>query len=104
MRGDPAAAHLVQLSRGLQIRRDSVASVAGEEFRSQCRAIRWQIRLPDALVRSLLQFRRPRAADFRMLLHWLKDPLVFALVALGYQQRWRLPLFEKIMTGAKCAA
>jgi biotin carboxylase len=63
-----------------------------------------KIRIPDALVRALLQFRGPSAADLRMLIHWLKDPLVFALVALGYQQRWRLPLFEKIMTGAKCAA
>jgi predicted ATP-grasp superfamily ATP-dependent carboligase len=63
-----------------------------------------KIRIPNALVRALLQFRRPSAADWHMLVHWLKDPLVFALVALGYQQRWRLPLFEKIMTGAKYAA
>ena len=61
-------------------------------------------RFPDALVRALLQFRRPRPADFRMLVHWLKDPLVFALVALGYQQCWRLPLFEQVMTSTKCAA
>lgn len=63
-----------------------------------------QIRLPNALARSLLQFRRPGAADWRMLAHWLKDPLVFALVVAGYQQRWRLPLFERVMTSAKCAA
>jgi hypothetical protein len=63
-----------------------------------------KIRIPNALIRAFLQFRGPSAADLRMLVHWLKDPLVFALVALGYQQRWRLPLFEKIMTGAKCAA
>jgi biotin carboxylase len=88
-----------------------VAMVAGLNFAdwsepvSAAQSITAQhIRLPNALVRSLLQFRRPSAADLRMLVHWLKDPLVFALVALGYQQRWRLPLFEKIMTGAKCAA
>ena len=63
-----------------------------------------EIRVPDALLRRLLGFRKPRAADWRMLAHWLKDPLVFALVAIGYQQRWRLPLFEKVMTSGKCAA
>ena len=63
-----------------------------------------EIRVPDALLRGLLGFRKPRAADWKMLLHWLKDPLVFALVAIGYQQRWRLPLFEKVMTSGKCAA
>ncbi|MFL6690882.1 MAG: ATP-grasp domain-containing protein [Alphaproteobacteria bacterium] len=63
-----------------------------------------EIRIPRALLRALMQFRRPRAADLRMLLHWLKDPLMFALVSIGYQQRWRLPLFERVMTSGKCAA
>lgn len=63
-----------------------------------------EIRVPDALLRGLLGFRKPRAADWKMLVHWLKDPLVFALVAIGYQQRWRLPLFERVMTSGKCAA
>jgi biotin carboxylase len=63
-----------------------------------------EIRVPDALLRGLLGFRKPRTADWKMLVHWLKDPLVFALVAIGYQQRWRLPLFERVMTSGKCAA
>jgi predicted ATP-grasp superfamily ATP-dependent carboligase len=62
-----------------------------------------EIRIPKALLRALLRFRQPRAADLRMLLHWLKDPLMFALVSIGYQQHWRLPLFEKVMTSGKCA-
>jgi hypothetical protein len=88
-----------------------VAMVAGLNFAdwseapSGARGLTAQtIRVPKALVRALLQLCPPRAADLRMLLHWLKDPLVFALVAIGYQQRWRLPLFEKAMTSAKCAA
>jgi predicted ATP-grasp superfamily ATP-dependent carboligase len=88
-----------------------VAMVAGVNFAdltamqgSPRMVARQEIRIPKALLRALLRLRRPRTADLRMLLHWLKDPLMFALVSLGYQQRWRLPLFEKVMTSGKCAA
>jgi hypothetical protein len=61
-------------------------------------------RFPDAPVRALLQSGRPRAVGFRMLVHWLKDPRVFALVAAGYQRRWRLPLIETVRTSARRTA
>lgn len=50
-----------------------------------------QIRIPTALLRALLRFQKPSWHDLKMLWHWLKDPLIFALVALGYQERWRFP-------------
>ncbi|HSC17822.1 MAG TPA: ATP-grasp domain-containing protein [Rhizomicrobium sp.] len=86
-----------------------VAMVAGMNFadwKEPATEKLWglNIRIPDALLRAVLKLQRPHAADFRMLVHWLKDPLVFALVALGYQQRWRLPFFEHVMTRGKCAA
>jgi predicted ATP-grasp superfamily ATP-dependent carboligase len=86
-----------------------VAMVAGMNFadwKEPATEKLWSlnIRIPDALLRAVLKLQRPHAVDFRMLVHWLKDPLVFALVALGYQQRWRLPFFEHVMTTGKCAA
>jgi predicted ATP-grasp superfamily ATP-dependent carboligase len=62
-----------------------------------------EIRIPKALARALLSFQKPLLADFRMLLHWLKDPLIFALVSIGYPQRWRLPVAEQAMTSGKSA-
>lgn len=57
---------------------------------------RQQIRTPAALLRALLRFQKPSGRDLKMLWHWLKDPLIFALVALGYQERWRLPSFAGV--------
>jgi len=88
-----------------------VAMVAGVNFadltgtQGSLRVVAGQeICIPKALLHALLRLRRPRSSDLRMLLHWLKDPLMFALVSIGYQQRWRLPAFEKVMTSGKCAA
>jgi biotin carboxylase len=50
-----------------------------------------QIRNPTALLCALLRFQKPSRSDLRMLWHWLKDPLIFALVAIGFQERWRFP-------------
>lgn len=50
-----------------------------------------QIRIPKALLRALMRWQRPTRQDLRMLWHWLKDPLMFALVATGYEERWRFP-------------
>lgn len=52
-----------------------------------------QIRIPTALLRALLRMRKPSRDDCRMLWHWLKDPLIFALVVIGYGERWRFPAF-----------
>jgi biotin carboxylase len=62
------------------------------------------VRIPNALLRGVLRLRLPSSADLKMLWHWLKDPLVFVLVAAGYQQRWQFPFFEKVVTSHKCPA
>ncbi|HEY1962188.1 MAG TPA: ATP-grasp domain-containing protein [Rhizomicrobium sp.] len=84
-----------------------VAMVAGLNFadwRADIASVRErEVRIPNALLRGLLRMRRPSAVDLRMLWHWLNDPLMFALVATGYQQRWQFPFFEKVATSHKCA-
>jgi hypothetical protein len=62
-----------------------------------------EIRLPAAFARTLLNWKRAASQDLKMLTHWLKDPLMFALVAGGYQRRWHLPILESVMTRHKCA-
>jgi biotin carboxylase len=85
-----------------------VAMVAGLNFADwradAARVERLEVRIPNALLRELLHLRLPSSADLRMLWHWLKDPLMFVLVASGYQQRWQFPFFEKMATSHKCAA
>jgi ATP-grasp in the biosynthetic pathway with Ter operon len=62
-----------------------------------------EIRIPNAFVRAMLHWKRASSTDLKMLTHWLKDPLMFALVALGYQRRWHLPILESVVTRHKCA-
>ena len=86
-----------------------VAMVAGLNFadlaNSSGRSIEDQtIRIPQALLRDLLKLELPTSSDLKMLGHWLRDPLMFALVALGYQRKWRAPWFEKVIAGHKSAA
>lgn len=69
-----------------------VQSVAGQE-----------IRIPNAFVRAMLRRKRTSGKDLKMLSHWLKDPVMFALVALGYQRRWHLPFLESVVTRHKCS-
>jgi hypothetical protein len=62
-----------------------------------------EIRIPNAFVRAMLHWKRASGKDMAMLRHWLKDPLMFALVAMGYQRRWHLPFLESVMTRHKCS-
>ena len=68
-----------------------VAMVAGLNFaeagRAQPSARDQQIRIPRALLAALLAFRTPNASDWKLLVHWLKDPLMFALVSCGYKRK-----------------
>jgi len=85
-----------------------VAMVAGLNFADLAasgRSLEDQtIRIPQALLRDLLKLELPTSSDLKMLGHWLRDPLMFALVALGYQRKWRAPWFEKVVAGHKSAA
>ena len=51
-----------------------------------------EISIPRASMAGLLRMKWPSANDRKMLLHWLADPLIFALVAMGYHRsgggRW----------------
>ena len=84
-----------------------VAMVAGLNFadwQTEAATVRaTEVRIPNALLRGLLRLRLPSRADLKMLWHWLKDPVMFGLVAAGYQQRWQFPFFEKMATSHKCA-
>lgn len=62
-----------------------------------------EIRIPNAFARAMLHWKRASSKDLKMLRHWLKDPLMFALVAIGYQRRWHVPILESVMTRHKCA-
>lgn len=46
-----------------------------------------ELKLPRALLKACLHFKRPRLEDWRMLGHWLGDPVMLALAALGLQKR-----------------
>ncbi len=61
-----------------------------------------EVRIPPALLRQVLRLRRPRRTDLRMLFHWLRDPLMFALIASGYQRRWFSRRLERLLTLGKC--
>jgi len=84
-----------------------VAMVAGLNFadwRTQAASVQAkEVRIPNALLSGLLRLRLPSRSDLKMLWHWLKDPVMFGLVAAGYQQRWQFPFFEKMATSHKCA-
>lgn len=59
--------------------------------------------IPDALLAQLLRGRSPRRQDWRMLRHWLKDPLVFALVSCGYQRKWNASWLEDALVATRQA-
>jgi biotin carboxylase len=62
------------------------------------------VRLPRALLRDLKHGRLPAWPDLKMLWHWLRDPLMFALVMTGYHRRWHSPRLEQVLGAHKCAA
>ncbi|MGH6872164.1 MAG: ATP-grasp domain-containing protein [Rhizomicrobium sp.] len=68
--------------------RDDVVTVADGELRQ-----------PEALLRHLARGRAPNARDWKMLVHWLKDPLYFALAVAGYKRRWQAPRLERWLAG-----
>lgn len=43
------------------------------------------VRIPPATLANLMRGRMPSAADWRLLRHWLRDPLILLLLACGYQ-------------------
>lgn len=53
-----------------------------------------ELRQPEALLKRLLKGRLPNRRDLKMLLHWLKDPIYFALAVAGYKRRWEAPALE----------
>lgn len=59
------------------------------------------VRVPQALLRALLRLRRPLSGDWKMLMHWLADPLMFALLAAGYYRRWNAPWLEAFAAARK---
>jgi hypothetical protein len=59
------------------------------------------VRLPQALIRRLLHGRAVAANDWKMLMHWLSDPLIFALVMSGYRRGWRSDRLERIAARRK---
>lgn len=54
-----------------------------------------QLRVPQSTFRELLRLRWPAANDWRVLRHWLTDPLVFGLVSSGFPRRWRARWLER---------
>jgi hypothetical protein len=53
------------------------------------------------MLRALLRLRRPQGGDWKMLMHWLADPLMFALLAAGYYRRWNAPWLEAFAAARK---
>lgn len=86
-----------------------VAMVAGMNFadvtassnRHVASLANCEVRAPRALLRRLRERRLPRARDWRMLGHWLADPLMFALIAAGYHRRWSAPWLEGFFAACK---
>ena len=87
-----------------------VAMVAGLNFadwttaRSPASVTPQQIRIPKALLRALFRLRPPARRDLKMLWHWLKDPLMFGLVAIGFEERWQFRPLTTIATIRKAKA
>lgn len=59
------------------------------------------IRVPQALLRALFRLRRPQSGDWKTLMHWLADPLMFALLASGYYRRWNASWLEAFAAAHK---
>jgi biotin carboxylase len=86
-----------------------VAMVAGMNFadvtdisdRQVASLANCEIRAPQALLRMLRDYRLPRARDWKMLGHWLADPLMFALIAAGYDRRWSAPWLDGFFAACK---
>jgi hypothetical protein len=57
-----------------------------------------ELRQPEALLRHLLRGRAPNIRDWKMLIHWLKDPVYFGLAVAGYKRRWNANWLERLRT------
>jgi len=60
-----------------------------------------RVRLSQDIFRRLLGGHLPDARDRRVLGHWLADPLMYLLIALGYGTRWSLPALEELAAVAR---
>lgn len=60
-----------------------------------------ELRQPEALLKHLARGRLANWRDLKMLAHWLKDPLYFALAVLGYKRRWDVPRLERFLAARK---
>jgi hypothetical protein len=86
-----------------------VSMVAGVNFAQMEKAVPekpvalpdCRVRIPRALAYALVNLERPNRHDWRLLLHWLRDPLMFLLLSAGYQRRWESSLMERILTWPK---
>ncbi|HEY1630395.1 MAG TPA: ATP-grasp domain-containing protein [Rhizomicrobium sp.] len=55
-----------------------------------------ELRQPEALLKHLARGRLPNMRDWKMLAHWLRDPLYFGLAVAGYKRRWNAPRLERL--------
>lgn len=49
-----------------------------------------EIKVPQASFADFLRMRFPSANDRKMLRHWISDPVILALVIMGYQPYWHM--------------
>jgi ATP-grasp in the biosynthetic pathway with Ter operon len=62
-----------------------------------------ELRQPEALLKNLLRGRMPNALDWKMLAHWMRDPLYFGLAVAGYKRRWNSRMLERLIAARKRA-
>lgn len=60
-----------------------------------------KLRQPEAMLKNLLRGRMPNALDWKMLTHWLRDPVYFTLAVAGYKRRWNSQGLEKFLVSRK---
>ncbi|HWA31814.1 MAG TPA: ATP-grasp domain-containing protein, partial [Rhizomicrobium sp.] len=60
-----------------------------------------KLRQPEAMLKNLLRGNMPNRLDGRMLAHWLRDPLYFALAVAGYKRRWNSRALENLLVARK---
>ncbi|HEY7977133.1 MAG TPA: ATP-grasp domain-containing protein [Rhizomicrobium sp.] len=63
-----------------------------------------ELRQPEALLKHVLRGRIPNAMDWKMLAHWLRDPIYFGLAVAGYKRRWNSRFIERLLVARKRAA
>jgi hypothetical protein len=88
-----------------------VAAIAGINFAAlddvspgQCAMLsNRQLRVPQSTFKELLRLRWPATNDWKMLRHWMADPLVFGLVSSGFPRHWRAQWLERFAARLRAA-